>query len=105
MSPWVFHHLYPRRRARAGQRIASLRRAFQAARDRAKLPSDMHQHDLRHRRVTTWLGEGRELAKVKEAMGHSTVRVTEGYTHPVREHLRSLVQPLPAPVGAQQEAR
>lgn len=90
-SPWVFHHVRARRRAAAGERIGSFRRGFQAALRRAKLPADLHQHDLRHRRVTTWLAEGRDLMHVKEAMGHSTVKVTEGYTHLAREHLRALV--------------
>ncbi len=38
-SPWVFHHPYRRRRAEAGQRIGSLRRAFDNAVTRAKLPA------------------------------------------------------------------
>lgn len=54
-TPWVFHHTTTRRRAAAGDRVAVLRRAFEGAVSRAKLPSDLHQHDLRHRRVTTWL--------------------------------------------------
>jgi integrase len=49
-TPWVFHHTTTRRRATAGQRIGVLRRAFQNAVDRAKLPADLHQHDPRHRR-------------------------------------------------------
>jgi hypothetical protein len=48
--------------------------------------------DLRHRRVTTWLAEGGDVAKVREAMGHADLRTTMGYTHLVRENLRSLVE-------------
>ena len=54
---------------------------------RAKLPSDLHQHDLRHRRVTTWLAAGGDAVKVKEAMGHADLRTTMDYTHLVRENL------------------
>ena len=36
---------------------------------RAKLLPDFNQHDLRHRRVTTWLAEGKNPVHVKEAMG------------------------------------
>ena len=32
--------------------------------------------------------------KVKEAMGHADLRTTMGYTHLVRENLRSLVEPV-----------
>jgi integrase len=57
-----------------------------------------HQHDLRRRRVTTWLGEGEKPVDVKEAMGHSNLRVTTSYTHLSREHLKALVQsPAPSP--------
>lgn len=90
-SPWVFHHPYARRRAKAGDRLGSLRRAFAAAAERAKLPAGLHQHDLRHRRVTTWLAAGANPVHVKEAVGHADLRTTMGYTHLAREHLRSLV--------------
>lgn len=90
-TPWVFHHLITRRRAKAGERIGVLRRAFEGAVSRAKLPCDLHQHDLRHRRVTTWLAAGADAVKVKEAMGHADLRTTMDYTHLVRENLRSLV--------------
>jgi integrase len=71
-TPWVFHHDIDRRHAKAGERIASLRRAFAGAVDRAKLPADLNQHDLRHRRVTTWLAEGKPAHIVQKAMGTRT---------------------------------
>jgi site-specific recombinase XerD len=74
------------------RRIGVLRRVFQNAVERAKLPADLHQHDLRHRRVTTWLAGGADVAKVREAMGHADLRTTMGYTHLVRENLWSLVE-------------
>jgi integrase len=80
--------------AKARQRIGVLRRAFQSAVERAKLPADLHQHDLRHRRVTPWLADGADVAKVREAMGHADLRATMGYTHLVRENLWSLVYPV-----------
>jgi site-specific recombinase XerD len=81
---------------RAGDRLGVLRRAFEGAVSRAKLPTDLHQHDLRHRRVTTWLAAGGDAVKVKEAMGHADLRTTMEYTHLVRDNLRSLVE---APSG------
>jgi integrase/recombinase XerD len=91
-TPWVFHHMTTRRRAKAGQRLGVLRRAFEGVVVRANLPADLHQHDLRHRRVTTWLAGGADAVKVKEAMGHADLRTTMDYTHLVRENLRGLVQ-------------
>jgi len=90
-SHWVFHHQQTRRHATAGDRIGSLRNSFRAAATRAKLPRDLRQHDLRHRRVTTWLAEGKNAVHVKEALGHADLRTTMGYTHLVKEHLRALV--------------
>ncbi|MGQ0641207.1 MAG: tyrosine-type recombinase/integrase [Gemmatimonadaceae bacterium] len=88
---WVFHHAVTRRRYRAGDRIKSMRDAFERLIVDAKLPEGLRQHDLRHRRVTTWLAEGKAAALVQEAMGHSDIRVTLGYSHLAREHLRALV--------------
>ncbi len=91
-SEWVFHHDRTRRKHIRGQRIRSLRTAVRAAADRAGLPAKWHLHDLRHRRVTTWLAEGKDVVKVKEAVGHSDLKTTMGYTHLAREHLRDLVE-------------
>jgi integrase/recombinase XerD len=90
-SPYLFHHTRTRRRHVAGERVKSFRYGFNKAAERAKLPAELHQHDLRHRRVTTWLAEGASPVLVKEAMGHSDLRTTMGYTHLAREHLRALV--------------
>ena len=87
-SPWVFHHLFG---ARAGQRVKEFRGAVDSASKKATIPSDWRLHDLRHRRVTTWLGEGHSPVLVKEAMGHASLQTTMGYTHLAKEHLRALV--------------
>jgi len=102
-SEWVFHHDRTRRKHVRGQRIRSLRTAVRAAANRAELPATWHLHDLRHRRVTTWLAEGKDVVKVKEAVGHSDLKTTMGYTHLAREHLRALVEE-PAP-GASKASR
>src|SRR5690242_5338653 len=54
-SEWVFHHEVTRRHHKAGARITSMRHAFENAAARANLPEELRQHDLRHRRATTWL--------------------------------------------------
>lgn len=90
-TPWIFHHELDRRHAKAGTRLGSLRRAFAGAVTRAKLPADLNQHDLRHRRVTTWLAEGKPAHIVQKAMGHSDLRTTLHYEHLVDEDLLQLV--------------
>lgn len=94
---WVFHHTSARRQYRAGDRIKSLRGVFGKAATRAKLPGELRQHDLRHRRVTTWLAEGKSAALVQKAMGHSDIRMTLAYSHLAQEHLKALVTPPTAP--------
>jgi site-specific recombinase XerD len=91
-SDWVLHHVEDRRTARAGNRIGSLRTSFKAACRRAALPDGFVRHDLRHRRVTVWLGEGKNPVHVKEAVGHADLATTMRYTHLSREHLRSLIE-------------
>jgi integrase len=90
-SPWVFHHSTTQRTALAGSRIASMRSSFASAVCRAGLPARFTQHDLRHRRVTKWLGEEKNPVHVKEAVGHANLATTMAYTHLAREHLKSLV--------------
>lgn len=89
----VFHHDHDHHLCRAGERVHSFYGGFKAAAKRAKLSKAFRQHDLRHRRVTTWLADGKNAVHVKEAMGHSDLRTTMGYTHLAREHLKSLVEP------------
>jgi len=60
------------------------------------LPPEFVQHDLRHRRVTTWLADEKSAVLVKEAVGHADLRTTMAYTHLAREHLRGLVDEPPA---------
>lgn len=93
-SPWVFHHERDRRGCTAGQRVKTMRSAFDTAQKAAGIADAFHRHDLRHRRVTTWLAAGGNPVHVKEAMGHSDLRTTMGYTHLSKEHLRSLVAPI-----------
>ncbi|CAN5296233.1 site-specific integrase [soil metagenome] len=88
----VFHHTETRRHYKAGQRVRSFRAAVSNAARRAKVASGWHLHDLRHRRVTTWLAEGKSAVLVMKAMGHSDIRTTLGYYRFLPEHLRSLVE-------------
>ena len=94
-SKWIFHHVLNRGRAKAGDRLASLRRSFEKAREAAGLPSNFQQHDLRHRRITTWLAEEKHPVHVREAVGHANLQTTMRYTHLAKEHLRSLVDDSP----------
>jgi integrase len=92
-SEYVFHHGATRRHHEAGGRIGTLRSAFKSAAKRAKLSASFRQHDLRHRRVTTWLAEGKSPVLVMQAMGHSRLETTMVYYKYLPDHLRGLVEP------------
>lgn len=92
-SPWLFHNTGSWGGVTPGSRRRDFRGPFNDAADDAGLPERFVRYDLRHRRATTWLAEGKSPAKVQEAMGHSTIDVTiDNYTHLVRDHLTSLVE-------------
>jgi integrase len=91
-NAWVFHHDRDHHKCHAGARIVSLYHGFKSAAKRAKLLPFLRQHDLRHRRIIVWLAEGKNPVHVKEALGHSDLRTTMGYSRLAREHLRALVE-------------
>ena len=99
-SPSVFHHPGKRGKARAGERVKPFRKCFEIARRDSGSPTAFRQPDLRHRRVTTCLAEGRSPTPVREAMGHADIQTTMGHTHLAREHVRSLTE---APENRSQE--
>lgn len=99
-SQYVFHHTSTKRHHTNGGRIFSLRCAFKNAAKRAKLSTRFRQHDLRHRRVTTWLAEGKSPVLVMQAMGHSRLETTMMYYKYLPEHLRGLVDASPSTASA-----
>lgn len=102
-SSWIFHHTVTRGGYKRGERVGSFRRAVASAVARANIalkrvkqdliPERWVMHDLRHRRVTTWLGEGQNVVDVQYWMGHSSIAITMGYHHHIPKGLR--------PVGEQ----
>jgi integrase/recombinase XerD len=101
-SPWLLHHERTRGTYVAGQRIRTIRDSLKKARAAAELPEGFRAHDLRHRRVTSWLAEGKPVTMVKEAVGHSQLATTMLYQHLAREHLKALVD---SPAEAARAAR
>jgi len=88
---WVFHHTRTRRHYKAGQRIASMRRALATAAKTAELPAGFRPHDLRHRRATAWLAMGASITHVQKALGHADVRTTQIYEHLADQHVDALL--------------
>ena len=79
-SPWVFAK-------RGGGRMKYPDNAFRIAVANAGL-EDFTVHDLRHTFASWLVTEGVELIKVRDLLGHSSIRMTERYAHlaPFRLH-------------------
>lgn len=72
-SPWVFAH-------RNGERVQFLQNGFESACKRAGI-SDFRVHDLRHTCASWLVSAGVQLLEVKELLGHSSIEMTERYSH------------------------
>ncbi|MDE6250476.1 MAG: tyrosine-type recombinase/integrase [Alphaproteobacteria bacterium] len=60
--------------------INNIRKPFEWTLKYAKLPH-MRIHDLRHSFISMGANIGENMAAMKEAVGHSRISTTEGYTH------------------------
>ncbi len=64
---------------------------FAKARVKAGINKSGAVHILRHSAATTMLGSGANIREIQTLLGHSTIAVTEIYTHVVPEKLESAV--------------
>jgi len=76
-----------------GRPYADVKRAFKGACRRAGIRG-LRFHDLRHTFATRLVERGVDLITVKELLGHSTVKITERYTHSDRDRKREAVESL-----------
>jgi integrase len=72
-------------------RERKLERAWARVCRKAKV-ADFHFHDARHDFASRLLRSGASLAMVRDALGHSTIAMTERYAHLERRDLRAAVQ-------------
>jgi len=76
---------------RTGKPYTKLQRSFETARTNAQI-KELRFHDLRHTFASRLIERGVDIIKVKEFLGHSTVRTTERYIHPGREEKKKAVE-------------
>jgi excisionase family DNA binding protein len=76
-----------------GNPLKDVKTAFKAASRRAGILK-FRFHDCRHTFATRLVESGVDLITVKELLGHSTVKVTERYTHSSRDSKREAVENL-----------
>ncbi len=85
-APWVFC-------GRNGKRIAGIKTGFRRACNAAGLVG-VRFHDLRHT-CGSWLVQaGVPQSHIAEVLGHSTLRMTERYTHIAPATARAAVEKL-----------
>jgi integrase len=67
---------------------------FRKYRSDLKMRKELHLHSIRHS-FASWLAlDGTPTMDIKDLMGHSSIAVTQIYTHLPTEHLRSAVEKL-----------
>lgn len=84
-SPYLFFN------PKTKKPLKSVKTAFKAACRRACI-SDLRFHDLRHTFATRLVERGVDLITIKELLGHSSVTITERYTHSFKEQKRKAVE-------------
>ena len=83
---WVF----PRR---DGQAPIDIRKAWENARDEAKL-IDFRFHDLRHSTASYLAMNGASQVEIAEVLGHRTLQMVRRYAHLSESHVKGLVEKL-----------
>jgi integrase len=69
-------------------------RQFKRYLKRAAIDKDLHLHNLRHTAASDLVRQGVHLTKIQKFLGHSSVKVTEIYTHVLPEDLREVAEAL-----------
>lgn len=82
-SPWVFCNAQ-------GRQVKDMKKSFAQARKDAGL-EDFRRHDQRHTLASWMVMSGVELVRVRDMLGHSTIRMTERYSHLHPEALHEAV--------------
>lgn len=107
VNRWVYNLLDQRRPESAsglvfhieGRRLRKeyVSKGFKRAVRRAGLDEGLHFHSLRHTFASWLVQRGAPLLEVQRLLGHSTMSMTQAYTHLLPQHLRENVDNLECP--------
>lgn len=89
-TQWVFSR---RKSGKLGERVKALDWLFRKAVKLAGI-EDFRIHDLRHTFASWLVSEGVELLKVRDLLGHTSIKMTERYAHLMPDRLHDAVQVL-----------
>jgi len=76
---------------KTGRPYGKLQKSFKTACEKAGI-KNLRLHDLRHTFASRLIERGADIIRVKELLGHSTVRITERYLHSSREERKRAVE-------------
>ena len=85
-SPWVFCN-------KKGDRVKDMKKSFGNAVREAGI-TNFTRHDLRHTFASWLCMRGTDLMTIRDALGHSSIKMTERYAHLNPEHVRAEVDKL-----------
>lgn len=89
---------------KTGNPLTTVKKAFKTACRRAGIKG-LRFHDLRHTFASRLVRMGTDLITVKELLGHSSVTITERYTHTLQEQKQRAVELLVGSKGDVLEAK
>lgn len=76
---------------KTGKPYTKLQKSFDRARKRAGI-DDLRFHDLRHTFASRLIVRGVDIIRVKDFLGHTSVKTTERYTHSSREERKEAIE-------------
>lgn len=92
-TQWVFARRKNGEAVSGGERVKALDWLFRKAVKLAGI-EDFRIHDLRHTFASWLVSEGVELVKVRDLLGHTSIKMTERYAHLMPDRLHDAVEVL-----------